>query len=95
MTGNASVTYVLKGHGAIDPAWMRGCLNLFKERRVNIRRLVVTSDALLSHDDARCFSMLEIQFALPAADAPNPFLGLLESTLQQQHWIDRTLNPSI
>lgn len=60
--------YVLKGYGAIDPAWLRDCLRLFKNHQVNIRRLVLMQDAL-SDCLPDCLSMLEIQFALPATEA--------------------------
>jgi hypothetical protein len=82
MASNA--TYMLKANGSIEPTWLLGCLNLFKERGITIRKLL-----LLKNGCPDRFSMLEIHFVLPkAGDASpspdHPFLLLLQDCMNLQ-----------
>ena len=82
-----SAVYLLKGYGRIAPDWMRDCFRLFKERQVNIRKLV-----LMQNGDPTCFSMLEIQFVL-MPEEHTAFLAGLEDRLSEQAWVEKTLLP--
>lgn len=87
-----SVTYILKGYGNIDPAWVKRCFNLFREQDVNIRKLL-----LLKNGHPDCFSMLEVHFILPEADLLEQnaaFIGALNSQLAQQAWLEQSLGPA-
>lgn len=90
MTGGAA--YILKGHGSIDPAWVRNCFRLFKERSVNIRKLV-----LLKNGQPNYFAMLEIQFVLSPDQVEKPdsqaFLAELREQIASQSWHEQTLTP--
>jgi hypothetical protein len=86
---DSNVQYVFSGAGSIDPFWVRTCLNLFRERQVNIRRLVLLR-AIPEHKSRDAFfSHMELQFSLPVSPAAllsPPFLALLEQQLKRQHW---------
>ncbi|WP_373532844.1 hypothetical protein [Vampirovibrio sp.] len=88
MTGGAA--YILKGHGSIHPAWVRDCFCLFRDRAVNIRKLV-----LLSNGQAACYAMLEIHFVLSpdelAKADPALFLADLQTVMNAQQWQDQSL----
>ncbi len=83
----ASTAFTFKGYGRIDPVWMRECLQLFRERQINIRKLV-----LLKNGDPACFSMMEIQF-VPSGQDAEAFLARLEECLRCQPWQHRSLGP--
>lgn len=80
---SADMAYILKGYGDIEPAWLGRCLQLFKEDRINIRKLVLLKDGSPS-----CFGMMEIHFMLAQ---PEAFLERLEAHLDRQAWRDKTL----
>ena len=86
---SGSATYVLKGYGRIEPGWMQDCFRLFKERSVNIRRLV-----LMKTEDPDCFSMLEIQFVLTPDQIGATFLTTLEERLSALSLSEKTLTPA-
>lgn len=84
-----SVTYILKGHGHIDPLWVKQCFGLFKAQGICIRKLL-----LMKNGNPACFSMLEIHFVLPESMAGGNaavFLEILNGQLLQQDWIEQTL----
>jgi hypothetical protein len=84
----ASVNYTLKGTGRIDPAWMRECFRLFKERRINIRKLL-----LMQNGDPGCFSLLELQFVLTPEAAQSAFLQALKERLDMLALAETVLAP--
>ncbi len=84
MHGGAS--YILKGHGQIDPVWVQGCFQLFKERSVNIRKLL-----LLKNGQPERFAMLEIQFVVSPEDTQ--FLSALQERLATQSWTEQSVLP--
>jgi hypothetical protein len=85
----ASVSYTLKGYGRIDPAWMRDCFQLFKERRVNIRKLLLMQDG-----DPAYYSMLELQFVVPPEAEQSSFLKTLEERLDSLDLAEKALVPA-
>ena len=90
MATNAA--YVLKAHGTIDAEWLQDCLDLFKERNVCIRKLLLLKDC---HPDY--FSMMELHFNLPQqavseVEASHPFLTLLNEQMAQQIEIKQSLS---
>ncbi|HEY9687897.1 MAG TPA: hypothetical protein V6C52_13055 [Coleofasciculaceae cyanobacterium] len=85
----ANVNYTLKGYGRIDPAWMRDCFQLFKERRINIRKLL-----LMQNGDPAYYSMLELQFVLPSEAAQSSFLKTLEERLDSLDLAEKVLAPA-
>jgi hypothetical protein len=82
--------YILKGYGSIDPAWVRDCFCLFRDRAVNIRKLV-----LLSNGQPERYAMLELHFVLSpdevANSQPGLFLAELQATVASQQWQDQSL----
>ena len=84
--------YILKGHGSIDPAWVRDCFCLFRDRAVNIRKLVLLSDG-----QPERYAMLELHFVLSpdemANSQPGLFIADLQATLSRQQWQDQSLLP--
>jgi glycine cleavage system regulatory protein len=80
------ITYVLKGYGTIEPGWVQDCFRLFRERSINIRKLL-----LLKTADPDKYAMLEVQFVV-ASDA-GPFLDTLEQCLNKQCWSSKELKP--
>ena len=78
-------TYLLKGHGTLEPGWVSTCFALFKERGINIRKLVLVRNAAPQLDT------LEIQFVLRESDR-EAFLQSLERQLDSLAWQDKTLS---
>ena len=93
---SGGTAYIFKGHGSIEPDWVRDCFRLFRDRAVNIRKLVLLRDGQPEH-----FAMLEIQFVLPASEAEIPesnaktgdFLEVLEARVASQRWNEQSLTP--
>lgn len=89
---SGGTAYLLKGHGSIEPDWVRDCFRLFKDRAVNIRKLVLLRNGQPDH-----FAMLEIQFTLPVDEdqtgAPDEFLAILQTRLAAQRWNEQSLTP--
>jgi hypothetical protein len=89
MTGGEA--YILKAHGSIDPLWVRNCFSLFRDRAVNIRKLV-----LLGNGQSERFAMLELHFVLSPNELDNKqpglFLADLQAILVSQHWYNHTLS---
>ncbi len=82
------LAYTLKGYGTFDMAWMRDCFRLFKDRQVNIRKLL-----LLKSGPSQACSMLEIQFTLPP-EAADGFLQALEECTRGVAWQEKSLAPA-
>ena len=78
--------YVLKGYGQIESDWILLFFALFKQQRVNIRKLI-----LLQNGRAGSFAMLEVHFIPPCGEGQAPFLQELEQHLSLQNWQAQSL----
>lgn len=85
----SNATYVLRGHGRIEPGWMRECFQLFRGRNVNIRKLVLMKD-----QDPDCYAMMEIQFVLTPEATESAFIETLEERLAALESCEKTLVPA-
>lgn len=78
--------YILKGYGHLEPVWVNRFFALFRQRQVNIRKLV-----LLKNGHPECFSMLEVHFVLSLQGEHSAFMELLSEHLLQQAWDEHSL----
>lgn len=87
----ASGQYVFKGVGQIDADWVGLCLHLFRQKQINIRRLVLLKDLqkpVQAQVNPSCFSCMELQFTLNEnqPQATN-FQDELQALLARQDWL--------
>jgi hypothetical protein len=89
----ASTQYVFKGVGQIDADWVGLCLHLFRQKQINIRRLVLLKGLQKQAQpqaNSSCFSCMELQFTLPGNQPQtSEFQSELKTLLARQHWFQQ------